>query len=53
MIQTVFFDIDNTLYNYDAMHLIGMKNLEIYAKEKLNLEPSFTREHLEKISIKI
>lgn len=49
MIQAVFFDIDNTLYNYDAMHLIGMKNLEAYAKEKLNLEPSFMREHLEKI----
>lgn len=49
MIKTVFFDIDNTLYNYDAMHEIGMKNLETYAKEKLNLEPSFMREHLEKV----
>lgn len=48
MIKTVFFDIDNTLYNYDAMHEIGMKNLEIYTKEKLNLEPSFMRKHLEK-----
>lgn len=37
MIKTVIFDIDNTLYNYDAAHSYGMKALVSYCKDAFHL----------------
>lgn len=37
MIKTVIFDIDNTLYDYDKNHLLGMKALTDYCRSEFNL----------------
>lgn len=38
MIKSVIFDIDNTLYNYDENHVLGMKALANYCKEAFGIE---------------
>lgn len=39
MIEAVIFDIDNTLYNYDAAHAVAFQALTDYAKQSLGVEP--------------
>lgn len=39
MIKAVFFDIDNTVYNYDASHKHAMWELYEYCKQNLDLTP--------------
>ncbi len=39
MIQTVIFDIDNTLYDYDAAHAVAFQALTEYAQRELGVEP--------------
>lgn len=39
MIQTVIFDIDNTLYDYDAAHAVAFRALTEYAQRELGVEP--------------
>lgn len=38
MIKAVIFDIDNTLYNYDKTHILGMKALADYCKGAFGIE---------------
>lgn len=40
MIQTVIFDIDNTLYDYDAAHAVAFQALTGYAARELDIQPS-------------
>lgn len=44
MIKAVFFDIDNTLYDYDAMHELAMKQLVAYTQERWHLSEQITVE---------
>lgn len=37
MIKAVFFDIDNTVYNYDVSHKHAMRELYEYCKQNLDL----------------
>lgn len=37
MIKTVIFDIDNTLYDYDKNHILGMKALTDYCQSEFDL----------------
>lgn len=37
MIKTVIFDIDNTLYDYDKNHILGMKALTDYCRKEFGL----------------
>lgn len=39
MIRTVIFDIDNTLYDYDAAHAVAFAALTEYARRELGVEP--------------
>lgn len=39
MIQTVIFDIDNTLYDYDAAHAVAFQALTDYARRELGVAP--------------
>lgn len=39
MIKAVFFDIDNTVYNYDDSHKHAMRELYKYCKQNLDLTP--------------
>ena len=39
MIQTVIFDIDNTLYDYDAAHAVAFQALTEYAQRELGVRP--------------
>lgn len=39
MIHTVIFDIDNTLYDYDAAHAVAFQALTDYAKRELGVTP--------------
>lgn len=43
MIKAVFFDIDNTIYNYDVSHDFAMKALYNYCEENLDI----TKENLD------
>lgn len=46
MLHTVIFDIDNTLYDYDAAHEIAFRALTCYAQQKLGVLPDrFFRLH--------
>ncbi|MBQ1492073.1 MAG: HAD-IA family hydrolase [Blautia sp.] len=38
MIKALFFDLDNTLYDYNGHHKIGYENLVRYAEEKLGMD---------------
>ena len=44
MIKAVIFDLDNTLYNYDANHVYGMEALEKYCRDAFGLTETETRE---------
>lgn len=39
MIQAVIFDIDNTLYDYDAAHAVAFQALTEYAQHTLGVDP--------------
>lgn len=39
MIKTVIFDLDNTLYDYDAAHSVAFRTLINYAQEEFGLSP--------------
>lgn len=39
MIREVIFDIDDTLYNYETGHALGMKRMGEYARKEFGVEP--------------
>ena len=39
MIQTVYFDLDNTLYSYDRAHAAAYRALQQFAEDRLSLVP--------------
>lgn len=43
MIKTVIFDIDNTLYDFDGAHEVGITALGAYTKEHFGMEPEETK----------
>lgn len=48
MIKAVIFDLDNTLYSYDANHAYGMEALEGYCRETFGITEEETREYYRK-----
>ena len=44
MIKAVIFDLDNTLYNYDANHIYGMEALVNYCRDTFGLTEKETKE---------
>ncbi|MBQ8833821.1 MAG: HAD family hydrolase [Oscillospiraceae bacterium] len=52
MIKAVLFDIDNTLYGYDAAHAMAWEALCAYVQEHLHMDrETFTRRHREAMDI--
>lgn len=43
MIKAVIFDLDNTLYSYDANHIYGMEALAGYCRETFGITEEETR----------
>lgn len=48
MIKAVIFDLDNTLYSYDANHAYGMEALEGYCRETFGITEEETQEYYRK-----
>ena len=48
MIKAVIFDLDNTLYSYDANHIYGMEALAGYCRETFGITEEETREYYRK-----
>ena len=48
MIKAVIFDLDNTLYSYDANHIYGMEALAGYCRETFSITEEETREYYRK-----
>ena len=48
MIKAVIFDLDNTLYSYDANHIYGMEALIDYCRESFGITEEETREFYRK-----
>lgn len=48
MIKAVIFDIDNTLYSYDAAHEPAMEAVWAYARKHLDMEPEALTEEIKK-----
>ena len=48
MIKAVIFDLDNTLYSYDANHIYGMEALVSYCMENFGMTEEETREYYRK-----
>ena len=48
MIRAVIFDLDNTLYSYDANHIYGMEALAGYCRETFGITEEETREYYRK-----
>ena len=49
MIKAVIFDLDNTLYSYDANHIYGMEALAGYCRETFGITEEETREYYRKV----
>ncbi len=48
LIKAVFFDIDNTLYDYDDMHRLAMQHIVTYAEKRWKLSEQTVRQGVQK-----
>lgn len=49
MIKAVFFDIDNTVYNYDKAHAAAMKELLKFGEKEFSLDPDTMNQMLSSV----
>ena len=51
-VNACFFDLDNTLYDYDAAHAVGMRSVAEFARDRLSLpEGEFLRLYEESMAL--